>query len=132
MVAYVALVAIYAIVIYGAFIIAAYSYNSEYIFGSVLGTAAMASLILIGQMIFWERSEIEGSGFWRKFKIGVVGLATHYSMLMIGVSLFGAVVLDPLSATTLIAVVLQQALLNGAAVILVNKYGRVRIRRIPL
>lgn len=124
-----------------AFVVASYSFASNNLSVAVLATASLAIAFFIVQSRSWiqKREEDDDRGFWRKLKsfwmwhnldIVAVGVATHYSALMIGVSSFGTVVLDvPISNTTIIIVIIQQVFLNYAAAILIAAFGKARIEK---
>ena len=132
---------LYLIFICMAFSVAAYSFASNDLNVAVVATALMAIFLFIGQARSWtqKREAGEVGGFWRKLtslwvwhnpEIVVVGVATHYSALMIGVSSFGTVVLDvPIRNTTIIIVIIQQVFLNYAAAMLVDAFRRARIEK---
>ena len=137
--AYVAVGILYLFLICIAFVTASYGFASDNLIVAVVITALVAVALFIVQVYVWaqKREKDEGGGFWCKLKsywtghnsdIVVVGVATHYSALMIGVSSFGKVVLDyPIPNMTIMIVVIQQVLLNYAAVILVNAFRKARI-----
>ena len=100
-------------------------------------TLLMAVVVFATQVAYAKLTSNadDGSRVWRKLKlrhhwgIVLVGVATHYSAFTIGVSSLGAVMLDSPSTATLWFVMLQQIFLSGAAVILVNAFGRARLEK---
>lgn len=127
-------------VVSAAFVYAAVYFVANKIIEVVGLTSLMSVIVFMSQMLFARRMSDDDSisGFWRKLKpswiwhywdIMLVGVATHYSAFTIGVSSFGPVVLKSPSTVTLAVVIIQQMLLNGAAIILINAFGRARTRR---
>ena len=119
------------------FVFAAAKLDAQSLICVVVLTFLMSVLVFVVQ-IGWAKltsNADDGNGFWRKLKlrhhwgIVLVGVATHYSAFTIGVSSLGAVVFDPPSPATLWFVMLQQVFLSGAAVILVNAFGRARLEK---
>ena len=133
-------VTLYLLFISAAFVVAAHSFASDSICVTVLVTASLASVLFIERVRSWkQKSHDDGGGLWRNlgllwmwhnWDIVLVGVATHHSMLMIGVSLFGKVVLDPsISNMTVVTVVIHQVFLNYAAAKLVDAFGKARIEK---
>ena len=132
---------LYMVFVCIVFIFASYSFASNDLSAMVMATVLLAGALFIGQTRSWTQKVEEdgGRGFchklksfwmWRNLDVVVVGVATHYSALMIGVSSFGTVVLDvPLSNTTIIIVIVQQVFLNYAATILINAFRKTRIEK---
>lgn len=112
------------------FILAGLSYASGDHLSTIVATAVLAMALLVIQTrdrnTFWSLTWLRPSTWLRRIVLNTltVGVAIHYSALIIGVS-FGAVFSEEeTSAWAMVAVLVKQAVLTRAAWILVNEYRK--------
>ena len=111
-----------------AFVFAGLSYHSGEYLIAIAATGILATALLVVQTMdrntfrprVWRHRTWSVPTVWNTF---IVGVAIHYSAIIIGVS-FGAVfsVAENDSAWAIVAVMIQQAVLTRAAWVLVNEY----------
>ena len=113
-----------------AFIFAGISYASGDRLTAIVTTGALATALLVVQTrdrnTLWSLAWLRPSTWFRRIVLNtlIVGVAIHYSALIIGVS-FGAVFLEEgTSFWAIVAVLAKQAVLTRAAWILVNEYRK--------
>ena len=110
------------------FVFAGLSYHSGEYLIAIAATGILATALLVVQTMdrntirpqVWSHRTWRLRTVWNTF---IVGVAIHYSAIIIGVS-FGAVfsVSENSSAWAIVAVMVQQAVLTRAAWVLVNEY----------
>lgn len=106
------------------FVFAGVSYAAEEHLGAIIATGLLATALLVVQTM--DRNTFRPRTWnWRiAWNMLIVGVAIHYSAIIIGVS-FGAVFSPQKdSGWAIIAVLVQQAVLTRAAWILVDEYRR--------
>ena len=120
----VAAATVFAAIAAAAFVFAGLSYDTGDYSAAIGATGMLATALLALQM--WRQITLRPRAWNLRIAINtiVVGVAIHYSAIIIGVS-FGAV-FSPNSGSieAITAVLVQQAVLTRAAWILVNEYSR--------
>lgn len=116
--------AIVAAALAATFVFAALSYHAGDHLLAISGAGLLAAIISVVQTARDWKSRINRKGLWRAVNTLFVGIAIHHSAIIIGVS-FGAVFsVESGSTAGIAAVLIQQAVLSGAAWLLVNEYRR--------
>lgn len=113
-----------------AFVFAGESYESRDRLSAIVTTGLLAMALLVVQTTDWKTLHPRAWHWprdWnlrRALKTLIVGVAIHYSAMIIGVS-FGAVFSEEgTSVWPMVAVLVKQTILTGAAWILVNEYRK--------
>ena len=111
-----------------AFVFAGVSYESGEHLSAIATTGVLAMALLVIQAMdwntLWSRTWLRPSTWLRRIAWNtlIVGVAIHYSTIIIGVS-FGAVFSEEGNdGWAVVAVLVKQAVLTRAAWILVNEY----------
>ena len=124
-----AAISFFVLVAVATFVFAGVSYAAKEHLGAITATGLLATALLVVQTMdrntFRPRTWDFRPWNWRiAWNTLIVGVAIHYSAIIIGVS-FGAVFsAENDSGWAIIAVLVQQAVLTRAAWILVNEYRR--------
>ena len=114
----------FIVVAVATFVFAGVAYAAEEHLGAIVATGMLATALLVVQTM--DRNTFRPRTWelritWNTL---IVGVAIHYSAIIIGVS-FGAVfAAESDSSWAIIAVMVQQAVLTRAAWILVDEYRR--------
>lgn len=123
-------ITIFVSIVVVTFVFAGVSYASEAHLEAIIATGLLAAALLVMQTLDRDtlfRPEAWNPKTWnlkRTWNTLIVGIAIHYSAIIIGVS-FGAVFsAENDSGWAIIAVLVQQAVLTRAAWILVDEYRR--------
>ena len=115
---------IFVVIVAATFVFAGVSYAAEEHFEAIAATGLLATALLVVQTMDRNTFRPRTWNLRVAWNTLVVGVAIHYSAIIIGVS-FGAVfTLENDSGWAVIAVLVQQAVLTRAAWILVDEYRR--------
>lgn len=115
---------IFVSIVVATFVFAGVSYAAGEHLGAIIATGLLATALLVMQTM--DRNTLRPQTWnWRiAWNTLIVGVAIHYSAIIIGVS-FGAVFsAENDSSWAIIAVLVQQSVLTRAAWILVDEYRR--------
>ena len=117
-------ITIFVTITVATFVFAGVSYAAEEHLGAIIATGLLAAALLVVQTMDRNTFRPRTWNLRIAWNMLIVGVAIHYSAIIIGVS-FGAVFsVENDSGWAIVAVLIQQAVLTRAAWILVNEYRR--------
>ena len=115
---------IFVAIVAAAFVFAGVSYADEEHFEAIAATGLLATALLVVQTMDRNTFRPRTWNLRIAWNTLVVGVAIHYSAIIIGVSFGSVFTLENDSGWAVIAVLVQQVVLTRAAWILVNEYRR--------
>ena len=111
-------------VLLAVFVFAGVSYDEKQYLEAIVSTAVISVILLAVQTVNKNTFHPHTWNLWTTFLTIIVGLATHYSALVIGVSFGGVYSQDSSIAWDLTALLVMQTVLTSAAYILVGQFQR--------